>query len=158
MIFSTNKNGENMKNLATIVTVLILIITLSTTAFAGDKSTKKYEYTQNTIESLIEGLNSDNKGLKTSCAYLLGELDVTEGIIPLMRLLRNDESEEVRICAALALYKIGTPISIFAVKQAIRFDESDRVSKLAAKFYYDYLRSNQQPDVKGKDKTYAVID
>jgi len=147
-----------MKNLTTTVTVLILIITLFTTAFAGDNSTKKYEYTQNTISSLIEGLKSDNTGLKTSCAYLLGELNVTEGIIPLMRLLRNDESEEVRICAALALYKIGTPISIFAVKQAIRFDESKRVSKLAAKFYDDYLRSNQRNDVKGKDKSYAVID
>jgi len=147
-----------MKNLTTTVTVLILVITLFTTAFAGDNSTKKYEYTQNTISSLIEGLKSDNTGLKTSCAYLLGELNVTEGIIPLMRLLRNDESEEVRICAALALYKIGTPISIFAVKQAIRFDESKRVSKLAAKFYYDYLRSNQRNDVKGKDKSYAVID
>ena len=147
-----------MKNLTTTVTVLILIITLFTTAFAGDNSTKKYEYTQNTISSLIEGLKSDNTGLKTSCAYLLGELNVTEGIIPLMRLLRNDGSDEVRICAALALYKIGTPISIFAVKQAIRFDESERVSKLAAKFYYDYLRSNQRADVKGEDKTYAVID
>ena len=147
-----------MKNLTTTVTVLILIITLFTTAFAGDNSTKKYEYTQNTISSLIEGLKSDNTGLKTSCAYLLGELNVTEGIIPLMRLLRNDESEEVRICAALALYKIGTPISIFAVKQAIRFDESKRISKLAAKFYYDYLRSNQRNDVKGKDKSDAVID
>ena len=147
-----------MKNLAGTITVLILIITLSTTAFAGDNSTKKYEYTQNTVESLIGGLNSDNTGLKTSCAYLLGELKITEGIIPLMRLLRNDENEKVRICAALALYKIGTPISIFAVKQAIRFDESDRVSKLAAKFYNDYLRSNQQNDVKGEDKSYAVID
>ena len=147
-----------MKNLTTTITVLILIITLFTTAFAGDNSTKKYEYTQNTISSLIEGLKSDNTGLKTSCAYLLGELNITEGIIPLMRLLRNDESDEVRICAALALYKIGTPISIFAVKQAIRFDESKRISKLAAKFYYDYLRSNQRNDVKGKDKTYAVID
>ena len=147
-----------MKNLTAIVTIFLLIITLSSNAFAGDNSTKKYEYTQNTIASLMGGLNSDNIGLKTSCAYLLGELNVTEGIIPLMRLLRNDESEEVRICAALALYKIGTPISIFAVKQAIRFDESDRVSKLAAKFYYDYLRSNQRADVKGEDKTYAVID
>ncbi len=147
-----------MKYLTTTVTVLILIITLSTTAFAGDNPTKKYENSQNTVSSLIEGLKSDNTGLKTSCAYLLGELNVTEGIIPLMRLLRNDESDEVRICAALALYKIGTPISIFAVKQAIRFDESERVSKLAAKFYYDYLRSNQRADVKGEDKTYAVID
>jgi HEAT repeat protein len=147
-----------MKNFTAFVTVLILIIILSTTSFAGDNSTKKYERTQNTVSSLIEGLNSDNIGLKTSCAYLLGELNVTEGIIPLMRLLRNDESEEVRICAALALYKIGTPISIFAVKQAIRFDESDRVSRLAAKFYYDFLRSNQRSDAKGEDKRYTVID
>lgn len=147
-----------MKNFTAFVTVLILIITLSTTSFAGDNSTKKYERTQNTVSSLIEGLNSDNIGLKTSCAYLMGELNVTEGIIPLMRLLRNDESEEVRICAALALYKIGTPISIFAVKQAIRFDESDRVSRLAAKFYYDFLRSNQRSDAKGEDKRYTVID
>ncbi len=147
-----------MKNFTAFVTVLILIIILSTTSFAGDNSTKKYERTQNTVSSLIEGLNSDNIGLKTSCAYLMGELNVTEGIIPLMRLLRNDESEEVRICAALALYKIGTPISIFAVKQAIRFDESDRVSRLAAKFYYDFLRSNQRSDAKGEDKRYTVID
>jgi hypothetical protein len=147
-----------MKNFTAIFTILFLIITLSTTAFAGDNSTKKSEYSQNTISSLIEGLKSDNTGLKTSCAYLLGELNVTEGIIPLMRLLRNDDCEQVRICAALALYKIGTPISIFAVKQAIRFDESERVNNLAAKFYYDYLLSNQPTDVKGKDTTYAVID
>jgi len=147
-----------MKKFTVIATILLLIITLSTTAFAGDNSTKKHEYTQNTVSSLIEGLKSDNTGLKTSCAYLLGELKVTEGVIPLLRLLRNDECEQVRICAALALYKIGTPISIFAVKQAIRFDESERVNKLAAKFYYDYLRSNQRADVKGKDKTYAVMN
>jgi len=147
-----------MKKFTVIATILLLIITLSTTAFAGDNSTKKHEYTQNTVSSLIEGLKSDNTGLKTSCAYLLGELKVTEGVIPLMRLLRNDECEQVRISAALSLYKIGTPISIFAVKQAIRFDESERVNKLAAKFYYDYLRSNQRADVKGKDKTYAVMN
>jgi hypothetical protein len=49
-------------------------------------------------------------------------------------------SEELRISAALALYKIGTPISIYAVKQAGRFDESERVNKLAQNFYAEYLR------------------
>lgn len=147
-----------MKKLTYIVTALLLVIILSSFSSAGDKSTKYYNYSPNTVKSLIEGLNSENKGLKTSCTYMLGELKVTEGIIPLMRLLKNDKCEEVRICAALALYKIGTPISIFAVKQAIRFDESKRVNKLAASFYYDYLRSNQRNDEKGKDKTYAVID
>ena len=64
-----------------------------------------------------------------------------------MRVLRNDKSEEVRISAALALYKIGTPMSINAVKQAIRFDESERVSKLASNFYSVYLRNKFSPDI-----------
>ncbi|MBT8386553.1 MAG: hypothetical protein KJO12_04010 [Ignavibacteria bacterium] len=67
-----------MKYLTTTVTVLILIITVFTTAFAGDNPTKKNENSQNTVSSLIEGLKSDNTGLKTSCAYQLGELNVTE--------------------------------------------------------------------------------
>ncbi len=147
-----------MNGAVKIFTVLLLFITFATKMHPGDKSTTRSNYTQNTISSLVEGLNTDNRGLKTSCAYMLGELRITEGVIPLMKLLKNDKCEQIRICAALALYKIGTPIAIFAVKQAIRFDESERVSKLASNFYNDYLRSNQRNDEKGKDKTYAVID
>ena len=61
-----------------------------------------------------------------------------------MRILHNDANEKVRISAALALYMIGTPLSINAVKQAIRFDESKRVNKLAQYFYYDFLNSVPQ--------------
>ena len=73
---------------------------------------------------------------------MLGELRVASAVVPLMRLLHNDENDEIRISAALALYKIGTPISIQAVKQAIRFDPSIRVSKLAQKFYNEYTRAD----------------
>ena len=38
-----NLDGKNMKNITVIVTVLLLIITFSTTAFAGDNSSKKYQ-------------------------------------------------------------------------------------------------------------------
>ena len=71
---------------------------------------------------------------------MLGELKITRAIIPLMRILHNDVNEGLRISAALALYKIGTPMSIYAVKQAGRFDESDWVNKLAQNFYAEYLR------------------
>ena len=56
-----------------------------------------------------------------------------------MRILHNNVNEELRISAALALYKIGTPMSIYTVKQAGRFDESERVRKLAQNFYTEYL-------------------
>ncbi len=126
-----------MKNLFLILAVLLLVF--SSTTFAGDDKSEA-NVKESTIASLLEGLTSDNLGLKSSCAYMLGELKVTEAIIPLMRILHNDVSEELRISAALALYKIGTPISIYAVKQAGRFDESERVNKLAQNFYAEYLR------------------
>ena len=128
------------------VSVLLLVfIKPALFAQSGVSPNKEsFEVEQGTVESLIKGLSSDNAGLKSSCAYLLGDLKITQAIIPLMRVLRNDESEEVRISAALALYKIGT---INAVKQAIRFDESERVSKLASNFYSVYLRNKFSPDI-----------
>lgn len=129
---------------------LLLLVLIKPAIFAQSgvsPNKESFEVEQGTVESLIKGLSSDNAGLKSSCAYLLGDLKITQAIIPLMRVLRNDESEEVRISAALALYKIGTPMSINAVKQAIRFDESERVSKLASNFYSVYLRNKFSPDI-----------
>ena len=128
-----------MNNFAKFLVLMVFLLVLSSTAFAGDGKSE-VAVKESTIASLMEGLTSDNLGLKSSCAYMLGELKVTEAIIPLMRILHNDLNEELRISAALALYKIGTPMSIHAVKQAGRFDESVRVNKLAQNFYTEYLR------------------
>ncbi len=140
------------------VSVLLLVfIKPALFAQSGVSPNKEsFEVEQGTVESLIKGLSSDHAGLKSSCAYLLGDLKITQAIIPLMRVLRNDESEEVRISAALALYKIGTPMSINAVKQAIRFDESERVSKLASNFYSVYLRNKFSPDINIDDDSDVV--
>ena len=130
---------SKMKHFTRILALTLLLLLLSSTTFAGN-SKSEVDVKESTIASLLEGLSSDNLRLKSSCAYMLGELKVTEAIIPLMRILHNDVNEELRISAALALYKIGTPMSIYAVKQAGRFDESERVNKLAQNFYTEYLR------------------
>jgi len=128
-----------MKYFAKILVLMAFLLVLSSTTFAGDGKSE-VGVKESSIASLLEGLASDNMGLKSSCAYMLGELKVTEAIIPLMRILHNDVNEQLRISAALALYKIGTPMAIYAVKQAGRFDESERVNKLAQNFYTEYLR------------------
>ena len=147
-----------MKTFTTIFMVLVLFfgVPLSSVAKDGDN---KNVVSESTASSLLMGLKSDNIGLKSSCAYMLGELKVSSAVIPLMRLLHNDENEEVRISAALALYKIGTPMSIQAVKQAIKFDDSERVSNLAHKFYSDYVRGEFKKNNKQKiEKSFAHTD
>lgn len=96
---------------------------------------------QSTVESLMMGLKSENLGLRNNSAYMIGELKLSKAVIPLLNILHTEKNEELRISAALALYKIGSPIAIHAVKQAIRFDDSERVSKLCASFYNEYLKN-----------------
>ena len=124
----------------TVTIILITILAIATLDISA-KPKIKVKVTENTVSSLIEGLNSDNLGLKSSCAYMAGELQLSKAVIPLMRILHQDKNDEMRIAAALALYKIGSPIAIHAVKQAVRFDDSERVSKLCASFYNEYLRN-----------------
>ena len=142
-----------MKNLFGSVLLFAMLGGFSSLALAGDNSNNS-QIKESTITSLLEGLKSENSGLKSSCAYMLGKFKVTGAVIPLMKILHNDANENVRISAALALYMIGTPIAIYAVKQAIRFDKSKRVNKLAQIFYYDFLKS-LTPDEKNTLKVLA---
>ena len=125
----------------TFITVVVLSLFLICVSQASTKPKSNVETKSNTVESLIMGLESDNIGLKSSSAYMIGELELTEATIQLLRILRNDESEDLRIAAALALYKIGSPIAIYAVKQASKFDDSKRVSKHCASFYSEYQKT-----------------
>lgn len=124
-----------------IVTTLLLTSMLISASLASANPKDRTEIKQNTISSLINGLNSENLGLKSSCAYMLGQLHLTTAVIPLMKILREDKNEDLRIVAALALYKIGTPLAVNAVKQSVRFDDSERVSKHCASFYNEYLKN-----------------
>lgn len=133
----------------TVFVFLTLFLVSTSTAFAGPKI--KDQISPNTIKTLIVGLESNNIGLKSSSAYMIGELQITEGIIPLLRMLHNEKNEDLRIAAALALYKIGSPTSIYAVKQAIRFDESRRVSKHCADFYQEYQKNKFNGEEKNID-------
>jgi len=121
--------------------IVLLALFLASTSIAFAEPKIKDQIKDNTIKTLIVGLESDNIGLKSSSAYMIGELQISDGIIPLLRMLHNENNEDLRIAAALALYKIGSPTSIFAVKQAIRFDESKRVSKHCANFYSEYQKN-----------------
>jgi HEAT repeat protein len=91
------------------------------------------------IVNLMNGINSGNQGLRMSSAYFLGEFKADQAVIPLMKILKSDENEEARIMAGLSLLKIKDSRGLFAIKQAIEFDDSERVRKMCSIFYQDYL-------------------
>jgi HEAT repeat protein len=89
-------------------------------------------------DNLFTGLASGNRGLKHSCALMLGQIKSDRAVIPLIEVLHNNPDPYVRIAAAWALCRIGDARGVYAVKTAVKFDESSRVQATCA-WYYDNL-------------------
>jgi hypothetical protein len=101
----------------------------------GIEPAERYEKAE---ANLISALASDNAGLRESAAYMLGEMGSTKAVVPLMRMLRESDTESARIVAALALCRIGDGRGTFAVERAAQFDGSANVKALCAWFYEQY--------------------
>lgn len=125
--------------------VLFVIFSVNTDASQTPKI-KKAVVTENSVASLLMGIQSDNFGLKTSSAYMLGEIRSKKGIIPLMKMLHSDK-EEARIMAAVSLSKIDSDKGMFAIKQAARFDSSERVRKICLSLYLNSLDTILYKDI-----------
>jgi HEAT repeat protein len=123
--------------------LLLVILTITSLGLAAEPAKEARLLNREiVVKNYLNGLESENNGLMSSSAYFLGELKSEEAVIPLMKLLKSSDEEQLRIAAALALLKIGDERGIYAIKKAIRFDDSKRVSEICAKFYNDYLTRN----------------
>jgi hypothetical protein len=131
-----------MKRITILLSVSLTILLFSQT-FSQEIADKDFQLKEDCVNTLLQGINSDNPGLKAGCIYMIGELGCDKGVVSLLHILHNNPSEEMRILAALSLYKIRDSRGIFAIKQAIKFDESARVSRMCNTFYKAYSQDEQ---------------
>ncbi len=131
-----------MKKQVVILAVSLFLLSVVTT-FARDKNTAgTTPLPDEAVTNYIADLSSGNLGVRTSAAYFAGEYNIEDAVIPLMKMLNSEKSEGARIMAALSLTKIGTGQAVFAVKQAAKFDSSERVRNLCETFYNSYSQEN----------------
>ena len=135
-----------------LVFVSIISLLLHSTAFGvklpNVDESEKATYNNYTIlsdeeyhqveQNLLAGIKSGNIGLQTSSAYFLGEMKSDLAMIPLLRLVRNGETEEARIIAALSLYKIESNIGMYRLKHLAETDESELARQVFARIYKKY--------------------
>lgn len=129
-----------MKATKIIPVLLISVLLLSSTAIAKDELDPAVKAKYKTIEAnLLLGLKSENEGLRTSCAFYLGEYKSEKAVLDLLKILRDDECYAARIVAALSLIKIGNKQSIYMVQRTSLFNDYEGVRKMSQKFYLSYL-------------------
>lgn len=116
--------------------LLALFLTLFTTSLLARPNSANRDVIE---KNYLEGIKSDNQGLKVSAAYFLGEMKSSKAVIPLMRILREDSCDDARLAAALALVKIGDGRGIYIVKKAVDFNDCEKVRKMAKHLYASYI-------------------
>ena len=132
-----------MKRLKLLFAVSLSLI-FSFQIFPQETTVKTSAEMEACFETLQQGLNSDNAGLIAGCTYMIGEVRCQRSIISLLDMLHKSDSEELRILAALSLYKNGDSRGIYAIKQSIKFDESKRVQRMCDIFYKAYQRGDTE--------------
>jgi HEAT repeat protein len=99
------------------------------------------------VDNLIVGIKSENTGLRTSAALVMYTLinesylesdDASEAMIPLLKLLKNGNTDEERIAAAIALFQLGNPIGIYQLRGVAVFDDNEKVATICKNLYYSY--------------------
>jgi hypothetical protein len=123
-------------------TFLVLMLLLISSVLMANNNNLKFDDDKYDIivENYLNGIQSNNFGLKTSSAFYLGELKSSEAVIPLLRILSNqNEDVRTRITAALSLYKIGDGRGIYRLKTTAKFDENTRLSELSERFYLTHI-------------------
>ena len=127
---------------STLLFAVSLFLIFSFPIFPQETANKSSEEMDACFKTLQQGLDSDNIGLQAGCAYMIGELNCQRSVITLLKMLHNSSSEELRILAALSLYKLGDSRGIYAIKQSIKYDESERVQRMCEIFYKAFIQQN----------------
>ncbi len=127
-----------MKKLGLFLVALSFVLTSEVRAQEVQKMLGEAKFDK-AVANLVAALQTSNDGLRRSAIYQLGQLQAKTAAIPLMAVLRNSGDEKSRIGAAWALCKIGNAVGTYAVKQAVRFDESKKVQLHAAWYYNLYV-------------------
>jgi HEAT repeat protein len=127
-----------MKKLGLFFAALLLVLGTRADAQAVKDQIGQAKF-DNAVENYLAALKTGNDGLRTSAIYMLGQFKADKATIPLMGVLRNSKDERSRVAAAWALCKIGGAVGVYAVKQAVRFDESAKVQAHAAWYFNLYV-------------------
>lgn len=108
---------------------LTIIVFLLIPAIIFSHSPKK-QLSEKDIDNLILCIESENDGIRSWGVFFAGKYLVQETVIPLLKVLHEDDNEAIRKIAVHSLYRIGDTRGNFTIKGSARFDESEAVRKL----------------------------
>jgi HEAT repeat protein len=142
------------KYLRPIMAGLLCAIFIANIGFAKDPNATDQRFTEEKLKriekNLVLGMESSSPSLQASAALVLKqvksnapEYGFTSAIIPLMRILKDEQREaNVRIAAALSLQDLKSERGDFAIQRTAQFADSPRVKHICSWLTYQRLKED----------------
>jgi hypothetical protein len=124
----------------------VLVILLTSSVFAQNNFSNTTAKDKNAVGNLINGIKSDNEGLKRSCIYFAGKYKVAKTVDALIEELEDAETTESKYLISLSLYLIGDSRGIEAVRKVAATDQNPRTRNLVSAVYKAHV-NNQNLDL-----------
>jgi len=129
-----------MKRFATIIALFALVCTITTGAYAGPDNPEKDKAKQAEAakweafsENIVHALQSDNEGAKLGALQMVirygADLNVDEAIFDVMRLYRDNDDDDVRRMAVVAMGQMKNAWAIGFLRLSKDFEQSPTVRK-----------------------------
>ena len=126
-----------MKTVTTLT--ILLVISLSAEVSLRAQSNKYKNITENSIETLKQGIKSDNTGLRKSSIYMAGFYKIDEAVDILTGQLLVEKDPGIKILIALSLYNIGNPEGVEAIRKLAVKDSNSEVRRMSTILYKEYI-------------------
>ena len=94
------------------------------------------------LDNLLDGINSENDGVKRSSIYFAGHYRIAEAEEALIEQLKKELNPSNRILIALVLYELVSEDGLLEVKKLASNDDNQRVRRMSTHIYNEYLTND----------------
>ncbi len=120
--------NNTYRNIPKIIGITIIAVILSSTFIISQaNSESRVELPEIAVLNILNGLNSDNYGVKMSCVYFAGKYKILEVSQDLVKQIESADDEELCQMMLWSLYQIGNESCCEEAQRVMRNHPSERL-------------------------------
>lgn len=138
------KQNSGKKFFGLVVSVIFLFTALS---FPQAKQLKDFTQHKYAYENLSAAIKSDNDGVREDAIYLVGKYKLIDFEQDLLNQIEEEKNPDIKVLIGLALYRMESENGMQKMLELSSKDRNDRVRRMTAAIYNEYLSSNSNRSV-----------
>jgi HEAT repeat protein len=122
----------------------LLFVTTFGQTISQPNSIKDITNNKYALVNLLNGIKSENDGVRRSSIYFAGKYRISDTEQVLIEQLKEEQNPSNRILIALVLYKLGSADGLLEVKKLASNDDNEKVRRMSTHIYNEYLIKNSK--------------